>query len=284
MMSGLAVAIALRAGLFNIGGEGQIAAGCLACGAVGAILPAATPAPIAIVLCVAAAAAAGGALGAATGALRAYRGAHEVIVAIMLNYVVAGVALWIGNAALFEPGTTAGPAIASGAELPGLGIAGSSANTAVFLSLAAVAATWWLFARSKTGATWRWVGWGARAAETAGVRVRRAYVGSMALAGAIAGLAAANYVLGWRHAYQDDLGRGVGFDGIVVALLGGGEPIGVAIAALFLGFLQFAGLSAIDLVPKEMFDVLEAAIVVAVAATSPWVRARVAPSARGSAP
>ncbi len=283
VMSGLAVAIPLRAGLFNIGGEGQIAAGCLACGAIGAALPAGTPAPIAIVACLAAAAAAGGAIGAATGAMRAYRNAHEVIVAIMLNYIVAGAALWIGNTWLFEPGTTAGPAIAPGAELPGLAIAGSSANCAVVLAAIAIAATWWLFARSKAGASWRWVGQGARAAETAGVSARRAYLGSMALAGAIAGLAAANYVMGWRHAYQDDLGRGVGFDGIVVALLGGGEPIGVALAAVFLGFLQFAGLAAIDQVPKEMFDVLEAAIVVAVAATSPWMRARITRFGRGGA-
>jgi simple sugar transport system permease protein len=221
----------------------------------------------------AAAAIAGGAIGALTGALRAYRGAHEVIVSIMLNFVVAGVALWIGNTWLFEHGTTAGPAIASGAELPRFGIAGSSVNTATVLAAIAVAATWWLFARSKTGATWRWVGQGPRAAATAGVNVARAYVLAMAASGALAGLAATNYVMGWRHAYQDDLGRNAGFLGIVVALLGGGEPIGIVLAALFFGFLQHAGLVASDQVPKELFDVLEAAIMIAVAATSPWVRA-----------
>jgi simple sugar transport system permease protein len=274
VLTGLAVAIARRAGLFNIGGEGQLAAGCLACGALGAALPAGTPAPIAIVLCTAAAAAAGGAIGALTGALRAYRGAHEVIVAILLNAIVAGLALWIGNRWLFTGGLTAGPPIAAGAVLPRLGIAGSSANAAAFVAVLAVVATWWLFARSKTGAAWRWIGDGARAAEMAGLDVRRAYVAAMATSGAVAGLCATNYVLGWRHAYQSDLGQGAGFLGIAVALLGGGEPLGVALAALFVGFLQNAGLAAADQVPKELFDVLAAVIIAAVAATGPWVRSR----------
>jgi simple sugar transport system permease protein len=274
VFTGLAVAIARRVGLFNIGGEGQLAAGCLACGTLGAALPAGTPAPIAILLCTAAAAAAGGAIGALTGALRAYRGAHEVIVAILLNAIVGGVALWIGNTWLFHDGLTAGPPIASGAELPRLGLAGSSANASAFVAVLALVATWWLFARAKTGAEWRWVGEGPRAAATAGLDVPRAYVAAMAVSGAVAGLCATNYVLGWRHAYQTDLGQGAGFLGIAVALLGGGEPLGVGLAALFVGFLENAGLAAADQVPKELFDVLDAVIIAAVAATGPWVRAR----------
>ena len=273
VFSGLAVAVALRAGLFNIGGEGQMIAGCLACGAVGASLPAGTPAVIAIPACTLAAALAGGAIGALTGALRAYRNAHEVIVAIMLNAIVAGVALWIGNTWLFTGGVTAGPPIARGAELPALGIAGSSANVSVFLAALAAAATWWWFERTRTGAEWRWVGQGARAAAAAGVRVPRAYVWSMAAAGALAGLAATHAVMGWRHAYQDDLVRNLGFLGVAVALLGGGHPLGVVIAALFIGFLQNAGLASEDLVPKSLFDVLSALIILALAAASPTVRA-----------
>ena len=272
VFSGLSFTIALRAGLFNIGAEGQIAAGCLAAGALGAALPAPTPAVIAIPACLIAAALAGGAIGAITGALRAYRGAHEVIVAILLNAVVIGVALWIGNAFLFVKPTTMGPPIAPGAELPALGIAGSSANVASIVALATVAACAWLFARTRVGATWRWVGLGPRAAAAAGISVARTYVIAMAASGAVAGLAAANYVQGWRHAYQDDLGRNTGFLGIAVGLLGGGEPFGVLAAALLLGFLQHAGLVVSDLVPKELFDALEAVIIVAVAATSPIVR------------
>jgi general nucleoside transport system permease protein len=275
VFTGLSVVIALRAGLFNIGGEGQMVAGALACGALGAALPAATPAVLAIPICLAAAALAGGALGAATGALRAYRGAHEVIVAILLNAIVAGVALWIGNAFLFRHGSTMGPPIAPGAELPGLGIAGSNASTATLVALAAALAIWWLFARTRVGTTWRWVGQGPRAAAAAGIDVARTYVVTMAAAGAMAGLVAANYVLGSRHAYQNDLGIGAGYLGIAVALLGGRHPLGVVLAALLLGFLQHAGLVASDLVPKAVFDTLEAVIIVAVAAASPVVRRHV---------
>ena len=100
----------------------------------------------------------------------------------------------------------------------------------------------------------------------------------MAIGGALAGLAASSYVLGWRHAYQSDLGAGAGFVGIAVALLGGGRPLGVAAAALLIGFLEHAGLVVFDLVPKELFDVLEAVIVLAVAATKPWARGRLARS------
>jgi len=272
VFSGLAVAIALRAGLFNIGGEGQMVAGCLACGAVGAALPAGTPAVIAIPACVIAAALAGAAIGALTGAMRAYRNAHEVIVSIMMNAIVGGVALWIGNTWLFTGGVTAGPPIAHGAELPALGIAGSSANVSVFFAALAAGGTWWWFERTKTGVEWRWVGQGPRAAATAGIRVPRAYVWVMTASGALAGLSATHAVMGWRHAYQDDLVRNLGFLGIAVALLGGGHPLGVVIAALFIGFLQNAGLAAADLVPKSLFDVLSAMIILALAAASPTVR------------
>jgi len=280
VFTGLAVSIALEAGLFNIGGEGQMTAGCLAAAALGAALPGGTPSLIAIPACLAAAAAAGGAIGAATGALRAYRGAHEVIVAIMLNAIVAGVALWLGNALLFEPGTTATHAIVPGAELPALGIAGSSASWAIAVAALAVAGAWWLTDRSRPGLRWRMAGQGPDAARAAGIDVRRGQVASMAVAGALAGLAASSYVLGWRHAYQSDLGTGAGFVGIAVALLGGGRPLGVVAAALLIGYLEHAGLVVSDHVPKELFDVLEAVIIVAVAATQPWGRRILRPGGR----
>jgi simple sugar transport system permease protein len=94
----------------------------------------------------------------------------------------------------------------------------------------------------------------------------------MATAGALAGLAASSTVLGYRHAYQSGLGSGAGFLGVAVALLGRGHALGVVVAALFLGFLQHAGLVVADLVPRELFDVVQAIIIVAIAATSPVVR------------
>ncbi|MCE9574004.1 MAG: ABC transporter permease [Deltaproteobacteria bacterium] len=276
VFTGLAVAVALDAGVFNIGGEGQMVAGGVACAAMGAALPAGTPMVLAVPLCLIAAAIAGGALGAATGALKAYRGAHEVIVGILLNAIVAGVVLWLGNAFLFVGDATATAAIVPGAELPELGIAGSSASAAVLVAIAAALATWWLVARTTVGLRWRMVGQGPHAARAAGLSVARAQVLAMAAAGALAGLAASSSVLGYRHAYQMGLDRNAGFLGIAVALLGRGRAVGVVAAALFLGVLQQAGLVVADQVPRALFDVIQAVIIVAVAATSPIVRRRLA--------
>jgi general nucleoside transport system permease protein len=271
-LTGLSVSVALDAGLFNIGGEGQITAGVVACAALGAALPAGTPAIIALPLCLIAAAAAGAAVGAAIGALRALRSAHEVITSIMLNAIVAGIALWIGNAALFVGGTTTGSPIAHGAELPELPLGGSAANAALFVALAAVGLVWWLRERTTWGIAWRTVGRDPDAARAVGISVARVQIATMAGAGALAGLAATNFVLGHVHAFQDGLGRGFGFAGISAALLGRVHPVGVLAAALLLGFLSAGGLAVADLVPKELIEMLQGIVVLAVAAAGPWAR------------
>ncbi len=273
-LAGLSVAIALDAGLFNIGAEAQIGAGILACAVVGAALPAGMPALVAIPVCLLASAAAGAVVGAAIGALRAWRGAHEVITSIMLNAIVAGVALWIGNALLFQNGTTTGPAIASGAELPRLGFGGSAANASLVLAAAAVAGTWWLRARTTWGQAGLAVGRDPEAARSVGISVPRVQLAVMTGAGALAGLCAANFVLGHKHAFEEGLGRGTGFLGISVALLGRVHPLGVAAASLLLGFLSVGGLAVGDLVPKELTEMLQGIVVLAVAAVGAWMRRR----------
>jgi len=271
-LTGLAVALALDAGLFNIGAEGQLTAGVLACAVTGVALPAGTPAVIAIPLCLGAAAAAGGAVGATIGALRVTRGAHEVITSIMLNAIVAGVALWIGNEWLFRGGTTTGAKIAPGAELPQLGFGGSSVNASLVLAALAVAAVWWLRTRTTWGQAWRAVGQDPAAAQSVGISVGRVQILVMTGSGALAGLAAANFVMGHKHAFEEGLGRGTGLLGISAALLGRMHPIGVAVAALVLGFLSSGGLAVADLVPKELTEMLQGVVVLAVAAAGPWVR------------
>jgi simple sugar transport system permease protein len=271
-LTGLSVALALDAGLFNIGAEGQLTAGVLACALVGAALPAGTPSVIAIPLCVVAAAAAGGAVGWAIGALRVARGAHEVITSIMFNAIVAGLALYIGNRVIFRGGTTRGGAIAPGAELPQLGLGGSSANASLVIAALAVAALWWLRSRTTWGQAWRAVGQSPEAARTTGISVARVQILVMTGAGALAGLAAANFVMGHKHAFEEGLGRGTGLLGISAALLGRIHPVGVAVAALVLGFLSSGGLAVADLVPKELTEMLQGVVVLAVAAAGPWVR------------
>jgi simple sugar transport system permease protein len=272
LFTGLAVAVALRVGLFNIGVEGQLVAGLCACGATGAALPASTPSVIALPACLAAAVAAGAGLGAATGALRAYRGAHEVIVGIMLNMIVVGVALWLGGLGLFLPGTTQTDAVVDAAVLPGLGVEGSRLSAAAALALVAAIGVGVLFAATRIGAAWRTVGAAPGAARTAGLDVERAMVAAMATSGALAGLAAAHFVLGYKHYYEEGLGRGVGYLGIAVALLGRSHPGGVVAGALLLGLLSYGGLVVADLVPKEVIDVLMGVIVLAVAAAVPLAR------------
>ncbi|HEU0033775.1 MAG TPA: ABC transporter permease [Kofleriaceae bacterium] len=274
VLCGLSVAVALDAGLFNIGAEGQLTAGVLACSVVGAALPAGTPSVIAIPICIVAAAAGGAAVGALIGGLRAYRGAHEVITSIMLNAIVAGVVLWIGNEWLFRGGTTRGAPIVAGAELPRLPLGGSAANGALVLALVAVAAMWWLRERTTWGRAWRAVGQEPAAARSVGIAVERVQTWVMAGAGALAGLAATNFVLGHKHAFEEGLGRGAGFLGISAALLGRTNPIGVAVAALLLGFLSAAGLSVGDLVPKELTEMLQGVVILAVAVSGAWVKRR----------
>ena len=273
-LTGLAVSIPLDAGLFNIGGEAMVGAGVFACAIAGMALPDGTPAVIAVPACVLAAVLAGAAIGAAIGILRVARGAHEVITSIMLNAVVAGVMLVEGMNHIFQGGTTTGPPIARGAWLPGLGLAGSAANTSIFLAAGAVALVWWLRARTTWGQAWLAVGRDPEAARSVGISVGRVQIWVMTGAGALAGLAATSFVMGHKHALEEGLGRGVGLLGISAALLGRLHPVGVALAALLLSFLSVGGLAVGDLVPKELTEMLQGVVVLAVAVATAWERRR----------
>ncbi|MEO7729828.1 MAG: ABC transporter permease, partial [Kofleriaceae bacterium] len=206
------------------------------------------------------------------GALRVTRGAHEVITSIMLNAIVSGIALYLGNRVIFRGGTTRGAAIVAGAELPQLGFGGSSVNAAVVIALAGAAAVWWLRSQTTWGQAWRAVGQSPEAARTTGISVGRVQILIMTGSGALAGLAACNFVMGHKHAFEEGLGRGTGILGISAALLGRMHPVGIVLAALVIGFLQAGGLAVADLVPKELTEMLLGVVVLAVAAAGPWVR------------
>jgi general nucleoside transport system permease protein len=278
IFTGLAVALAFRAGLFNIGAEGQMTAGAFATAVVAVALPAGTPWPLALPLAIAAGAAAGGALGALPGWLKARYGAHEVINTIMLNFIAMSVVLWLGNELYFVSETTHTAPVIAGARVPGLGIHGSAGNLSVLLALGTAAAVWYFLARTRRGFEWRTVGHSPPAAENAGVRIGRTWIAAMAASGAIAGLVGANYVLGYKHYFEDGMGRGVGFMGIAVALLGRNHPVGVVAAALLFGTLSHGGLAVNALVPKELVDVLQAVIILAIVAASAEVRRRWSPA------
>jgi simple sugar transport system permease protein len=271
--TGLAVALALRAGLFNIGAEGQLAAGGFMAAVLGLVLPAGTPGVLAVPLCIVAAALGGGVVGAVPGALKARFGAHEVIVTIMLNFITLALLNWIVAAHLHVPETLHTPDIHAG-TIPRLGgpFAGSAANWTILLALIAAAAVWWYLFRTRRGYELRAVGLQPDAAEYGGVRVGGVWMRAMAVSGALAGLGGVNFVLGYKHYYEDGFAGGAGFLGIAVALVGRNDPVGVILAALFFATLSQGGLAINAVVPKQMVEVLQGVVILAVAIAVPEVR------------
>ena len=274
--TGLAVAVGLRAGLFNIGAEGQLAAGGFGAAVVGLMLPAGTPWLIAVTLCVLAAALAGGAVGSVPGLLRARFGAHEVIVTIMLNFVVLALLNYLVAARLHVPETLHTPEIHAGA-VPRLSSAfaafhGSAANWTIVIVLLAAALVWGFLFRTRAGYELRAVGLQSDAAEYAGIRAGRVWFSALTMSGALAGLGGINFVLGYKNYYEDGFTGGAGFLGIAVALIGRNNPVGVVLAALFFATLSQGGLAINAMVPKQIVEVLQGLVILAVATAVPEVR------------
>jgi simple sugar transport system permease protein len=276
-LSGLAVAWAFRAGLFNIGGEGQMLVGGFVMAIVAAWVsawPRAAALPVAL-----GAGAAFGALWALLPALlRTRLGVHEVLTTIMMNLVASPLVLFFLElhraAHEAEVGQlTRTVKIGEPACLPSLGwlsdaLEGTQASAGAFLALAACLAAAWAIARTRTGYELRAVGHNADAARAAGIAVEGTWLRALLVSGALAGLAAAPAVLGYKHWYEDGMLAGYGFTGIAVAVLGGNRPLRVLAAAFGLAFLAHGGEvvngTAPDQVRKEIVQVLTAIIILAV--------------------
>jgi general nucleoside transport system permease protein len=288
VFTGLAVALGLRAGLFNIGAESQLAAGGFCAALVGLLLPGGIPALLCLPIYILAAALGGGAVGAVPGVLKARFGAHEVIVTIMLNFIVLALLNYLTSTRFHVPDTLHTAEIRSGA-LPRLSdmssaFQGSAANVTILLAiLAAIAFGWFLF-RTRRGFELRAVGLQPRAAEYAGVHVGSVTWRALAISGAIAGIGGLNYVLGYKHYYEEGFATGAGFLGIAVALVGRSHPVGVCLAALLFATLSQGGLAVNALVPKQMVDVLQAVVILAVATSVPEVRRLLLGARRTGAP
>jgi ABC-type uncharacterized transport system permease subunit len=274
--TGLAVSFGLRAGLFNIGAESQLAAGGFATALMGLALPVGAPLVIALPLCIVAAGAAGGVVGAVPAYLRTRFGAHEVIVTIMLNFVVLALLNWFIAGHLHVPETLHTPEIHAGV-LPRLSdidirFHGSAANLALIVAVVVAVAVWFYLFRARGGYELRAVGLQPDAAEYAGISVGRVWMRALTLSGVIAGIGGINYVLGYKHYYEDGFASGAGFLGIAVALVGRNHPFGVLIAAFFFATLSQGGLAIHAFVPKQMMDVLQGVVILAVAMAVPEVR------------
>lgn len=275
--TGLAVSIGIRAGLFNVGAESQLAAGGFLAALLGLGLSPHMPGIFAIPLCIIAAMVGGAIVGAIPGWLKVKYGAHEVIVTIMLNFVVLALLNYIVAAKLHVPETLHTPEVANSA-IPRLesfipAFHGSAANLTLVVALIAAILSWVFLFKSRRGYEIRAVGLQPEAAEYGGVSVGGAWMRAMVLSGAVAGLGGINYVLGYKHYYEEGFAGGSGFLGIAVALVGRNHPLGVVLAALFFATLSQGGLAIHAFVPKQMVEVLQGVVILAVAMSVPEVRA-----------
>lgn len=267
--AGLGVTLAFRAGMFNIGSQGQLILGALAASYVGFTwdLPGFLLLPASVIAGVAA----GALWGGISGFLKARAGAHEVITTIMLNQIAAvGVLAYALNQTAFQrPDDTLGrpqsPPVADSATFWRIG----DVHVGVILALASAVLVWWILDRSKLGFELRAVGANPDASRTAGMSTAKVYTVAMLIAGAFGGLAAVMLINGDQAANSPTLAGTIGFDAITVALLGRATPIGTVLAGLLFGALAVGGTAmqtSSAATPPELTDVLQALIVLFVAA------------------
>ena len=285
IFAGLGVALAFRAGLINIGGQGQAIWGAIFAAYVGFAVH--LPLVIHVIAAVLAGVIGGAIWGGIVGWLKARTGAHEVIVTIMLNYVATGMLSWLLTTSVFRrPGRTdpISPVVDWTATFARL--EGSQLHVGFFLALGAAVGVWWLLERSTVGFALKAVGSNPNAAATAGMSVGRAIVIAMVLAGGLAGLAGVNMALapsqsGVPIPLTNGIVGTVGFDAVTVALLGRSRPLGVVLAGLLFGALHAGGLGmqSIAQTPLTLTTVLQALIVLFVAA--PALIGRLLPFLKG---
>jgi general nucleoside transport system permease protein len=269
ILGGLAVSVAFRTGLFNIGVQGQLIMGAIFAGYVAFAwqLP-----PVIHVVVALLAGVLGGALwGGLAGVLKARTGAHEVITTIMLNYIALGLLTYLLGVAGFQaPGSN--QAISrpteENARLPHLFGSDLRVHAGLIIAVLAAVAVWWLLSRSTLGFSLKAVGANPFAARTAGMGVERSYTVVMLLSGALAGLAGCSQILGTNTALTGDVDAGLGFDAITVALLGGATPRGSVLAWLLFGACRAGSVvMATDTsTPSEIVSIIEPVLVLFIAA------------------
>lgn len=284
--AGLGVGLAFRAGLFNIGAQGQAIMGAVLAAYIGFSWH--LPPGVHLLVALIGGLIGGGIWGGIVGWLKAKAGAHEVIVTIMMNYIASGVLAYLLTTTAFQrPGRTdpISPIVDWNATMPRL--QGGQLHLGFLIALLAAVGVWWLLDRSTTGFAIRAVGANPHAAATAGMSVARTTVVTMVIAGALAGLAGVQAALGpSASGVPVPLSAGivgsVGFDAITVALLGRSKPFGIVLAGLLFGGLHAGGLAmqSVAQTPLTLTTVLQALIVLFVAAPAlvtrivPFVKAR----------
>jgi len=285
--TGLAVAVAFHAGLFNIGGEGQVYVAGLGAGLVGLgleFLPWPIALPLAILGC-----AAFGALWAFVPAyLQAKRGSHIVITTIMFNFIAASTMVYLINNVFRPAGRMAVesreivnitmPTFREIGRWIGLKLPNAPLNVTVFLAIAVAWAVWYLLWRTKLGYEIRAVGANTDAAVYAGIKPERIIIIAMLISGGLAGLMAVNEVLGVQHRLVLEFAGGAGFVGIAVALMGRSHPVGVGLAAMLFGLLYQGGAElsfAKPAITRDMIVVIQGLVILFMGALEqafrPWL-------------
>jgi len=301
VFTGLAVAIAFHAGLFNIGGEGQAYIGGLGVGLLllrfdhsltwGPLLPLATLAALLF----------GAAWASVPAWLQAYRGSHVVITTIMFNFLASSLMVYLMVNVLNQHGATNPETreIAASATLPfihqilaGLGIpmVHTPLNLSILLAALASVFVWVYVWHTPWGYELRTVGQSERAALYAGVRPRRVIVATLCMSGALAGLVGVNEIMGVQHRLLLNFNAGYGFTGIAVALMGRSHPLGVALASVLFGILTQGGAELafeIPAIDRDMVTVIQGLVILFSGALAhlsrPWLEALFALASRRTA-
>jgi len=275
IFTGLSVAVAFRAGLFNIGAEGQLNFGALAASVAGIYFPK-IPYPVAPIFSAFCAFSMGAFWGAIPGWLRAKRESHEVINTIMLNFISAGICSWL-TIYIFRNSETQNPetqAVAPGYLIPGFSFfGGAPVSFALILALISALFVWYFLKNTTLGYELRAVGQNEAAAKAAGIDASKIRILAMTLSGGLAGLVGVSEVLGNAGAYKLGFSPGYGFMGIAVALLGRNRAFGVVCSAFLFGAL-YKGTTDLDLetenVTRDISLVLQALVILCVSAEGFW--------------
>jgi ABC-type uncharacterized transport system permease subunit len=288
ILTGLSVAFAFKASLFNIGAEGQLTMGALATAVFCALVP--LPVFVAPIAAGCVAALAGGIWGGIAGYLRAKRGAHEVIMTIMLNFVAAGIASYVAVYLLQDPNTQNPqtlPILSNYTLAPYQFFKGAPVTSALLLSLVVSLFCWLFLYRTPFGYEIRAVGENEPASATAGINVPRVQIMTMFISGALAGLVGVGEVLGRAGCFKLDFSPGYGFTGIAVAFLARGNPLAIIFSGLLFGAIQ-KGASDLEIytqnVTSDLAFVLQALIILVVSADGLWQGFLKAPEFIGKMP
>ncbi len=275
IFAGLAVALAFKGGLFNIGAEGQLAVGAVFSSLIGYALPEwlgiDLPAIIHLPLTILFGMLMGGLWAAIVGALKAYTGGHEVINTIMMNYIALNTTSYLLNGMMKDPSPTnviaRTPLIAESARIPTI-FEGLRVHWGFILALLVAFFIWWLLNKTTLGFEIRTVGLNPDAAKYAGINVKRTIVLTMLFSGMLAGLAGAIEVTGLNYRHELGFSIGYGYDAIAIALLGKSHPLGIVLASFLFAAMRNGAtrMQFLTQLPVDLISVIQALILLFVAA------------------